>query len=110
VTVNWYELFDKDQAAKLFPNMKLFHAEAVETSANLAAHPHLVHIGRVHDIKPAEEWGLKVANVDIPAYTHEFAPDGVVGSLDDISEESGRAILDNSIDMFIDFIQAFRKH
>jgi creatinine amidohydrolase len=107
-TVNWYDLFDKDLAAQLFPNMKLNHAEAVETSANLAVHPHLVHLDRVADIKPATEWGRTVAEVDVPSYTHEFAPDGVVGSLEDISEESGRALLDNAATKFADFIQQFR--
>lgn len=110
VTINWYDLFDKDHAATLFPNMKLFHAEAVETSANLAAHPHLVHMDKIDDIKPVEEWGRKVADVEVPAYTHEFAPDGVVGSLDDISKESGYAILEGSITKFVDFILAFREY
>lgn len=109
-TVNWYDLFDKELAAKLFPNMKLNHAGAVETSSNLAVNPHLVHLDRVADIKPAAEWGKKVADVDVPAYTHEFAPDGVVGSLEDISGESGCTLLDSSIDKFVEFIQTFREY
>jgi creatinine amidohydrolase len=108
-TINWYDLFDKDLAAKLFPNMKLNHAEAVETSTNLAVHPHLVHLDRVLDIKPAAEWGRKIADVNVPSYTHEFAPDGVVGSLDDISGESGHVLLDSSASKFAEFIQAFRE-
>ena len=109
-TLNWYDIFDKDIAAKLFPNMKLNHAEAVETSANLAVHPHLVHLDRLPNIKPAAEWGKKVGNVDVPAYTHEFAPDGVVGSLENISEDSGSALLDSAISKFVDFIKEFKKY
>ena len=109
-TVNWYEIFDKELAAKLFPNMKLSHAEAVETSANLAIHPHLVHLDRIPDIKPAAEWGKKVADIDVPVYTHEFASDGVVGTLEDISEESGRTLLDSSVAKFAEFINNFRAY
>jgi creatinine amidohydrolase len=109
-TVNWYDLFDKDLATTLFPNMKLNHAEAVETSANLAVHPHLVHLDRLSDVTPAAEWGRKVADIDIPAYTHEFASDGVVGSLENISGDSGRKLLDSSIAKFVEFIQAFREY
>ena len=109
-TANWYDLFDKELANKLFPNMKLNHAEAVETSANLAVHRHLVHLDQISDIKPAAEWGKKVEDIHVPAYTHEFAVDGVVGSLDNISEESGRKLLESSIAKFTDFIQAFKEY
>ena len=107
-TINWYDLFNKELASKLFPNMKLNHAEAVETSANLAVHPHLVHMDRVPDIKPAAEWGRKICDVDVPSYTHEFASDGVVGSLEDISAESGRALLNSAATKFAEFINDFR--
>ena len=109
-TANWYDLFDKERAAELFPNMSLNHAEAVETSANLAIHDHLVHLERVPDIKPANEWGIKIAGVSVPVYTHEFAPDGVVGTLDDISKESGQVILDSAIEGLVRFIEGFRNY
>jgi creatinine amidohydrolase/Fe(II)-dependent formamide hydrolase-like protein len=90
--------------------MKLNHAEAVETSANLAVHPHLVKLDRVNNIKPTAEWGRRIGDVDIPSYTHEFAPDGVVGSLEDINEESGRSLLDSSITKLADFIKTFKEY
>lgn len=109
-TVNWYEMFDNEMAKELFPKMNLAHAEAIETSSNLGAHPHLVKLDRVPGITSADSWGKTVAGRGVPGFTHEFAPDGVVGSLDDISEESGKKILDSSISAFVEFLKEFREY
>ncbi len=103
------EFFDLGLVSKLFPNFNFKHAEAIETSINLAINPSLVKEKELTNIsKPPNVWGIHLNNISIPAHLSEFAPDGIVGSLENISKESGHAILKSAISNLVKFIEDFR--
>ena len=108
VSVNWWDLADMDRVKELFPNHAFAHAEAVETSIGLAIHEHLIKLERLENVESAEEWGRKIHGISIPSYTDDFSKDGVVGSLDNISKESGKEIIVQVIEKFAEFIADFR--
>ena len=103
------DFFDIELVSKLFPGFIYKHAEAIETSINLAINPSLVKEEELSNIaEPPKIWGLHLNNVSLPAHLKEFAPDGIVGSLKNISKDSGEKILKSAIDNLIKFIEDFR--
>ncbi len=103
------EFFDLKLVSELFPGFIFMHAEAIETSINLAINPSLVKEEELTNVaKPPEVWGLHINNISLPAHITEFAPDGIVGSLENISKESGKTILKSAIDNLVKFIEDFR--
>jgi len=110
VTSNWWDFADMDAVKEMFPNHIFAHAEAVETSVGLAVHEHLIKLDTLENVEPAEKWGRDILGIGIPSYTDDFSKDGVVGSLDDISKESGERILETVIKKFSEFIVAYREY
>ncbi len=110
VLANWWEFLDETKAKELFPNYAIAHAEAIETSINLALHDHLVDMDTVPRIQPAPKWGRELLGVQLPSYTDDFAKDGVAGNLDDISKESGEKILEMVVIKCAEFIEAYRDY
>ena len=103
------DFFDIELVSKLFPGFIYKHAEAIETSVNLAINPSLVKEEELSKIgTPPTVWGLHLNKISIPAHLTEFAPEGIVGSLENISKDSGKKILDSAIENFIKFIKDFR--
>ncbi|MGC9780076.1 MAG: creatininase family protein [Candidatus Heimdallarchaeota archaeon] len=103
------EFFDIKLVSELFPGFSFKHAEAIETSINLAINPSLVKEEKLSKIaKPPVVWGFYLNNISLPAHLTEFAPDGIVGSLKNISKDSGKKILEVAIANLIKFIEDFR--
>ena len=108
-TPDVYEFLDIALVSKLFPGFIFKHAEEIETSINLALNPSLVKEEELANIKkPPKACGLYLNNISLPAHLTEFAPDGIVGSLENISKESGKTILKSAIDNLVKFIKDFR--
>ncbi|NHJ84985.1 MAG: creatininase family protein [Asgard group archaeon] len=101
--------FDFKLVSKLFPDTKDVHAEAIETSLNLAINPTVVKEEELANVPvPPTVWGLHLDNISLPAHLTEFAPYGIVGSLKNISKESGEKVLESAVNNLVKFINDFR--
>ncbi|MBD3190882.1 MAG: hypothetical protein GF308_09575 [Candidatus Heimdallarchaeota archaeon] len=108
VVINWWQFLDEEELKEIFPVGTFGHAEAVETSINLALNPPLVKMESISTIKAPEKWGKFLQGISLPAYTNEFAADGVTGSLEGISGEAGSKVLETVIPKLVEFIEEFQ--
>ena len=100
----WWK--DPDLTQKYFGVPSALHADAVETSVIWAAHPKLVVPERFDDLSSSPEWGIKIGGLVKPSRTIEFTNSGIAGSIDNISQEKGGALLDAAIKKLLEAITA----
>lgn len=109
VVIDWWRFLTEKFLEEIFPVGTFGHAEAVETSVNLALNPELVKMESISAIQAPKKLGKFLQGIPLPAYMNEFAADGVAGSLEGISAEAGSQVLEEVIPKLTEFIEKFQK-
>ncbi|MHA1668362.1 MAG: creatininase family protein [Candidatus Heimdallarchaeaceae archaeon] len=93
-----FEWWKDDELTQAFFNVSsALHADAVETSVVWAAYPDLVLPERFEGLTSSDKWGREIGGLYLPSRTAQFTSSGIAGSLENISKENGKKLLDASI-------------
>ena len=101
---------DETLAMETFGVPSGLHADAVETSTIWAVNPELVKTERFEGLKSAEKWGREIGDLYIPSRTDQFTETGIAGSLEGISIEKGKNLLEASVKKLLSDLEKLSKY